>query len=604
MPKIKLSDYVLNFLADQGIRHVFFLPGGGAIHLNNSLGKSTTIEGVCTLHEQAAAIAAEVYSRISGSMGVCMVTSGPGGTNAITGLAGAWFESTPVLFLSGQVKRNDLKRDSGVRQLGSQELDIVEVVKTMTKYAVSVMDPSTIRYHLEKAFAIANQGRKGPVWIDLPIDVQGSPIILEQLIGFDSTTLPVIGESAEGIRDKAAAVIDLLNRSERPVLLVGNGIRGAGAVAELRQLVEKIQIPVLRTWIGSDLLPDDHPRCFGKPGTVASRGANFTVQNSDLVIAIGTRLDFSITGFDRTQFARCAKKVVVDIDLSEIGKLGKLVDVPVHCDAGAFIRSVLSQINSWQANDLSPWIKRCQDWKASYPIVLPEFLESQEYINSYVFAQVLSEEMEGSDLILPGSSGAGLDTFWLTVKLKEGQRAVATGGLGAMGYGLPATIGGCLAGNGRRTISVDGDGGFQLNIQELATVARLKLPIKYFILNNNGYASIRASQRNFFKTHYACDPSSGLKLPDTCRIAEAYGIPARRIVSPVTLREDIRAALQTPGPLVCEVVVHPDQAIGPRISSVVRPDGSIRSRPLEDLFPFLERDELAQNMLIPLLSDE
>ena len=600
---MKLSDYVMAFVADQDVKHVFMLPGGGAMHLVDSLGRCSRLQWVACLHEQAASIAAEAYARTSANLGAVLVTSGPGGTNAITGLAGAWLESTPVLFLSGQVKRADLKGDSGVRQLGMQELDIVSVIRSITKYAVTVTEPATIQYHLEKAVAIARHGRPGPVWLDLPLDVQAATIDPQALTGFDPSELPPVGESLPQIKTKARKTIELLNQADRPVLLVGNGIHAARAESELRALIDQLRIPVLRTWIGADLLADDHPLCFGKPGTVASRGANFTLQNSDLVIAIGARLDFAVTGYDRKQFARAAHKVVVDIDAAEIRKLGIPVDVSLAADAGEFLRELLEQIGSVQSRDRIAWLARCRDWKEKYPVVLPEYWNLDEFINTYVFSSILSEEMTEGDVIIPGSSGAAIDTFWLSVRLKEQQRAIATGGLGAMGFGLPAAIGGCLGSGRRRTISVDGDGGFQMNIQELATVARLQLPIKFFVVNNNGYASIRASQRNYFKNMVACDPGSGLTLPDSCRVAEAYGLPTRRLSKQATLREDIREVLAAPGPMVCEVMVHPDQAIGPRISSAIRPDGTMVSRPLEDLFPFLERDEFRSNMIVPPLPD-
>jgi acetolactate synthase I/II/III large subunit len=601
---MKLSDYVVRFVAQTGAKHVFMLPGGGAMHLNDSLGRCRELQYVCNLHEQASAIAAEAYARVTGNLGVCMVTTGPGGTNAITGLAGAWLESTPCLFLSGQVKRADLKRDLGVRQLGVQELDIVEIVRALTKYAVIVTDPTTIRYHLEKAVALARHGRPGPVWIDIPLDVQAAPIDESGLVGFDRRELPAVGEPPQTLQKLAARTVQLVGAAERPVLLVGNGVHDAGAEAGLRHLIDRLRIPVLRTWIGADLLPDDHPLCFGKPGVVAGRGANFALQNADFLLSIGARLDFAVTGYDQSHFARAARKVVVDVDRAELKKLGKLnIDVPVWADAKAFLGALLDAVSDLQPRDRAGWLGRCREWKARYPVVLPEYQQQSDFINTYQFTSVLSDEMAEDELIIPGSSGAALDTFWLAVRLKGRQRAVATGGLGAMGYGLPAAVGGAVAAGGRRVVSVDGDGGFQLNIQELATVARLGLPIKFFILNNNGYASIRASQRNYFKTWMASDPGTGLKLPDTVKVAEAYGVPAVRVADPGELRARVAEVLARPGPVVCEVMIHPDQTIGPRVSSAVRADGSIVSRPLEDLWPFLARDEFKANMIVEPLPD-
>ncbi len=599
---MKLSDYVFRRVAELGVKHVFMLPGGGAMHLNDSLGRCPGIEFVCMLHEQAAAIAAEAYARVTNNLGVVLVTTGPGGTNAVTGVAGAWLESTPCLIISGQVKRSDMKRDLGVRQLGSQELDIVSIVKPITKYAVTVTDPPTIRYHLEKALYLAKSDRPGPVWLDIPLDVQAAQIDPDALQGFDA---PPVDTSAEVLRLSAQVTqtVKLLNEAARPVLLVGNGIRLSGAQKDLLQLVDLMGIPVLTTWMGTDLLWDDHPLFFGKPGTVAPRGANFTLQNSDYLLSIGARLDFAVTGFDQTQFARAAKKIVVDVDAAEIRKLKMMIDVPVCADARAFIQQVMKQRGAIRARDRSDWLARCRDWKNKYPVVLTEYWEQTGCVNTYVFSNVLAEELNGNDVIVPGSSGVGIDTFWLSFKVKAGQRLFSTGGLGAMGFGLPASIGGCLASGRRRTISVDGDGGFQLNIQELETVARLNLPIKFFILNNQGYASIRASQRNYFGRLVGADPTSGLTLPNIVNIASAFGLTTARITDRTNLHQQIRQILEMPGPVVCEVMVAPDQGIGPRVSSAIRADGSMISKPLEDLWPFLDRQEFFSNMIISPLDE-
>ncbi len=602
MVKVKLSDYVFQFIAEKGVKHVFMLTGGGAMHLNDSVGRTPGIEYVCTLHEQAATIAAEAYARVTNNLGVALVTTGPGGTNAITGVAGAWLESTPCLIISGQVKRADMKGDLPVRQVGPQELDIVLIVKSITKYAVTVTDPLTIRYHLEKAFALAISGRKGPVWIDIPLDVQAASIEVNELDAYipeekKAKASPVLlGQIKECIK--------LLNQAERPVLLIGNGVRLAGAQDILSELIDRMGIPVLTTWMGIDLVSDDSPLFFGKPGTVASRGANFIVQNSDLLISIGARLDFAVTGFDQTKFARAAKKIIVDVDAGEIAKLKMDVNLPVCSDANLFVQELLNNCDSMTNNTREVWLTRCNTWKLKYPVVLPEYWEQKNFVNSYVFTSVLADELKMDDLLIPGSSGADIDIFWLAMRVKKGQRLFSTGGLGAMGFGIPASIGGCLASGRKRTITVEGDGSFQMNIQELETVVRLNLPIKYFVMNNGGYASIRSSQRNHFNGHLVgCDPSSGLTLPDTIKIAAAYGINSRRIANHADLRDTVREVLQMSGPVICEIMTDPDRPIGPRVSSHVRADGSMVSRPLEDLWPFLERDELFSNMLIPTLSE-
>jgi acetolactate synthase-1/2/3 large subunit len=598
---MRLADYVMERIAEAGVGHVFMVPGGGAMHLNDALGLRKDVQFVSTLHEQAAAIAAEAYARVTNNLGVALVTTGPGGTNAITGVAGAWLESTPCLIISGQVKRADLKGSLGVRQLGPQEVDIVSIVTPITKYAVTVMDPLAIGLEIDKALHLARTGRPGPVWLDIPLDVQGAqidPAALERYHPASQASLP------SDVADQIERSIDLLNAAERPVLLVGNGVRLAGAGSDLLRLVDALDIPVLATWMGADLLWEAHPRYFGKPGTVASRGANYTLQNADLLLAIGARLDVPVTGFDRSQFARAATVIDVDIDPTEIAKLGSIVDLPICADAGAYISGVLERSGRIAAVDRSAWLERCSEWKSRYPVILPEYWERADFVNTYAFSSVLADELDGEDLIIPGSSGVGIDTFWLAFAVKQGQRLFSTGGLGAMGFGLPASIGGCLASGRKRTISVDGDGGFQLNIQELETVVRLDLPIKFFVINNDGYASIRASQNNHFHGNLVgSDASSGLTLPNLMKVGAAYGIATERITENAGLKAGIRAVLDRPGPVLCEVVVAPDQPIGPRVSSALRPDGSIVSRPLEDLWPFLERDELRSNMLIPTLDD-
>lgn len=599
---MKLSDYVMRFIAEQGVKHMFMLPGGGAMHLVDSLGRSSEIECICNLHEQASAIAAEAYARFTNNLGVALVTTGPGGTNAITGVAGAWLESTPCLFISGQVKRADMKKDSGVRQRGPQELDIISLVKTITKYAVTVTEPAMIRYHLEKAVALAKTGRPGPVWLDIPLDVQAAQIDPSALKGFTDTGLDKTSDP--NLSSKTVGIIDLLNQSERPLLLIGNGVRNAGARELCMKMIDLLEIPVLNTWIGKDLLWDTHPLYFGSPGIIAPRGPNFILQNADLLISIGARLDFSITGFNQSHFARAARKVVVDIDESELGKFQTTIDIPVCSDAKSFIVEIIQMSARIKKQNRSLWLNRCKNWKEKYPVVTEEHWSQKKHVNSYVFSHVLSELLTADDLVVPGSSGTGIDTFFLSFKIKQGQRVINTGGLGAMGFGIPASIGGCIANGGKRTICVDGDGGFQMNIQELETVTRLKLPIKYFVLNNQGYASIRAMQQNHFGGNLvACDNSSGMTLPDVVKLGKVYGMETSRIKNQKNIKEAIADVLQSPNPCICDVLIDPNQPTCPRISSFVKPDGSMVSKPLEDLWPFLDRKEFADNMIIPALEE-
>ena len=598
---MKLSDYVIDFLVRKGVKHVFMLPGGGAMHLNDSLGKRRSeVEFVSMLHEQAVSIAAEGYVKVSNNLGVGMVTSGPAGTNAITGAAGAWLDSMPCLFLSGQVKRPDLKKGTGLRQLGSQEVDIVEIVKSITKYAVTITEPETIRFHLEKACHLAKSGRPGPVWIDVPLDVQAAQVEPEKMEGF---TPEVAIEKNTHIADQVRKLIQLLSASNRPVIVAGNGIRVAGAIAEFKEVVKRVRAPVLTTWLAMDLIEDKSPLFAGRPGAIAPRGANFTLQNSDLMIVIGSRLDMAFTGYAHDKLARGAKKVMVDIDEAEIKKMKTTVHLQIVADVRDFLEEFLRQLSEVNLPDYKDWQKRTQQWKSSYPVVLKEHRECNDHVSVYNFSDTLSDLLNDGDLIVSGSSGTAVELFLLAFKVKLEQRIFHTRGLGSMGFALPASIGACLASNSRKTVCIDGDGGFQMNIQELAAVKRLNLPIKFFVINNGGYSSIRSSQQNYFQHLVAADETSGLHLPDLQRVSEAYGVPAVRISSQDNLFEDLRKVIETPGPLVCEIMAIPDEVRAPRLSTVQKPDGSIVSRPIEDLWPFLDREEFHANMIVPPLED-
>jgi acetolactate synthase-1/2/3 large subunit len=598
---MKLSNYVIQFLADRGIKHAFLVVGGGAMHLNEALGRSSIIP-ICNLHEQASSIAAENYSKATNHLGFALLTTGPGSTNAITGLAGAWLDSTPTFFVSGQVKRADRMfhpdgTPMGVRQVGVQEVDIVSVVTPLTKYAVTVLEPNDIRYHLEKALYLALHGRPGPVWIDIPLDVQAFP--LEEpstLRGFDPTELgtPTDPHLAEAV----SAAIDALNKSERPMLLIGNGIRLSRAEAEMEKLLRVLDIPVEVTWLAIDMIADDDPLYVGRPGTIAQRGANFAVQNCDYLLSIGARQDRVVTGFSPAGFAREAYKVMVDIDPAELGKMGGVIHTPVCADAGDFIREMLAQQHKIVRKPRTEWKQRCADWRARYPIVLPEHRAAGR-VSVYNMSEVMSEILDEGDFYVSGSSGTAIELFLLAFRVKKNQRIFHTTALGSMGFGIAAAIGACLGGGGRRVVCVDGDGGFQFNIQELETVRRLNLPIKFFVLNNEGYGSIRASQKVFFgETVIGCDEATGQTLPDIRKVAEAYGIRTDIITSQDNLATQIRRVIDTPGPVVCDVHIVLDEIRQPRLASTQLPDGSFVSKPLEDLWPFLSREEFLENMII------
>ncbi len=595
---IKLSDYVMKFIAGLGVRHVFMLPGGGCMHLIDSLGTNPNIEYVCNLHEQASAIAAEAYGQYHNKIGVALVTTGPGGTNAITGVAGAWIDSTPCLIISGQVKRADMIADRGVRQMGVQEVDIVSMVKPITKYAVTILDPNSISYHLEKAIYLAKTGRPGPVWIDIPLDVQASMIDEENIQRFDAAEVKIPPDRGP-VHEQITETIRLLNQADRPVILAGNGIRIAKAEQEFLQLVELLGVPVLTTWKAIDLLPEEHNYFFGRPGSIGQRGANFIQQNSDWLLTIGARLDLAQTGYNHMNFARGANKVIVDIDPAEINKMEMPINVPVCADAKKFIREFIYQREHIKDKDRFEWLAQCRNWKTKYPVVLQEYLDQKDYVNTYALIEVLSYEMTNDDILVPGSAGASSEITMQAFKVKQGQRILNSPGLGAMGFGLSASIGACLAGNKKRTICINGDGGFQLNMQELETVKRLDLPIKFFILNNQGYASIRATQRNYFNGRYVgSEQSSRLTFPDMLKIADAYGIPSIRIAHQRELLSKVREVFALPGPVICEVMVIPDQPTAPRMSAMKRADGSMVSKPLEDLWPYLDREEFKTNMMV------
>jgi acetolactate synthase-1/2/3 large subunit len=592
--RVKLSDYVMQFLVTRGVRHVFMLPGGGAMHLDDSLGRCAGLEYTCFVHEQALAIAAEAYGQFTNFPGVGVVTSGPGSTNAITGVAAAYLDSTPCVFISGQAKRQDLKMGSGVRQMGSQEVDIVAMVSPITKYAVTVLEPSEIRYHLERAWHEATSGRMGPVWIDIPLDVQAADVDEVSLSGFALAAAPT---DDPGLDQSVANVIALLNSAERPVILAGNGVKLAGAEELLCRFAEAHQIPVLLTWKAIDFLDYDHPLNFGSPGIMGCRAANFIVQNSDLLLVIGCRLEPSVTAFNAACFGRNGRRVVVDIDEAEIRKLGP-VDVPVVADAGDFLRALSERQPGVLARIREEWLGYCRGLKERYPVVLDEYRHGDDGINLYVFTDMLFRQLAADDVITPESSGAAGEVTYQAMRVTKGQKIRNAAGLGAMGFGLPYAIGACIATNDRRTILVNGDGAFQLNIQELETVARLKLPIKMFILDNNGYASIRATQRNLFDGRYVgSSADSGMTMPDLSAIASAYGIRCTEAASHEDLPEAIARTLQGGDPALCRVRVTESQVTAPKVQAMKTPEGSMVSKPLEDMWPHLPSEEVAENMI-------
>ncbi|MCL2185394.1 MAG: thiamine pyrophosphate-binding protein [Treponema sp.] len=593
---IKLSDYIIQYLEQLNVNHVFMIPGGGAMHLNDSLGKSKKIEYVCCLHEQACAIAAEAYARVTNNIGLLMVTTGPGGTNALTGITAAYIESTPVLAVSGQVKIQDQIRDQNIRQQGMQEVDIVSIVKPVTKYAAMVTDPNSIKYHLDKALYEAKNGRPGPVWLDIPLDVQAALIDEDNLFGFK----PDI-EVTEDISAVVSNIINILNKSERPAILAGNGIRLGGAIDGFQNLIDLLNIPVLTTWNGIDLIWEDHPLYYGRPGALGHRYANFIQQNSDFFLSIGARLNLLQTGYNFDGFARCAKKIMVDIDQYELKKINVRPDIPVCCDAKLFINEFIRQKNLIVQKNRKTWFSYCGGVKQSYPLITENMRNQNEYVNSYLLIEALSGKMTADDIYVSGSSGTCIDISMQGFKVKKGQRVFCTKGLASMGYGLPSAIGASLASGGKRTVCVNGDGGFQMNIQELETLRRLKAPVKIFVLNNGGYAAIKGTQKNLFNGNFVgCTLDSRLSMPNIIDVAKAYKLRTVEINDNSELSEKVSEVLEGDDPVICDVKVSIDLAVMPRQISYKRKDGQMESLPLEYLNPPLEEEEFKKNMLIPL----
>lgn len=598
---VRASDWIMDCLARVGVRHVFMLAGGGAMHLNDAAGNHPSLTTVCTLHEQAAAIAAETYAKASSRPTLCLVTSGPGSTNAITGVAGAWLDSTPMIIISGQVKRADLVGNTGVRQRGVQEVDIISMVTPITKHAVLLDDPLSIRFEMERAIHLAGSGRPGPVWIDIPLDIQAAMIDPGSLPGFEKPGRSSLqAHPGPVLDDVAGEILGALNNARRPLVLLGAGVRLSGSETRVRELVEKLGIPVLLTWPAQGVIGDEHPLFVGRPGPLAPRGANFALQNADVLLTLGARLDLVTTGYDPSLFGRNARKFVVDIDPTELAKLEGAAERRVCADVADITEAMLGHPCLKSHRDELNWREQCRSWKERYPLVLDEHRELDGRVSTYYFAEVISDLLAPHDVLATGSSGLGLEIFLLALRLHTGQRALYTTALGAMGYGPPAAIGACLASGRRRTICVDGDGGLQLNMQELETIRRLNLPIKLFILANDGYASIRASQSRWFGRTVGADMASGVTLPPLRYVAATYRIPYVLIDGCRPLGPQVTAVLEQSGPVICEVPSPPDESREPVQMSEATEDGGMRSRALEDLSPLLSREELSENLLPPL----
>ncbi|MBO6218724.1 MAG: thiamine pyrophosphate-binding protein [Treponema sp.] len=589
---MKVSDVVFDYIANLGVKHVFYLPGGGAMHLDDSLGHNEKLTPVCMLHEQPCSIAAEAYARISENFGVCVVTSGPGATNTITGLAGAWLDATPVIFISGQAKRADLVRNQKIRQFGIQEVNVVELVKSVTKYAVQIKEPEDILYELDKAVAIAKEGKPGPVWLDIPLDIQASQVEPERLPRF-TKKMPLYECKESDVKK----TIDLFNKAERPLVVLGNGIRLANAIPEMEELIKKLNVPVMTTWNGVDLLEDDNPLFFGRPGAVGHRHANFIQQNADFVLTIGTRLNLLSTGYDFESFLRKAKHIMVEIDKNEMNKCSVHPYLKIHADAKSFLQKMLLNKDKIENKERADWWTYCRTIKAKYPLFVPQQSPDGQGINTYKLVDYLTEKMTSNDIFQFTSSGTGADISMYSFRIKKGQRAFLTKGLASMGFDLSACIGSCIAGNNRRTVCITGDGGFLMNVQELATLKYLNLPVKIFILCNDGYGMIYNSQNGNFKRLTGCTKESGLGMPEMKSVIEGFGIKCFELSDENNLNKTIEAVFSYDGPCVCNVKVFIGQKILPRQTNYMKEDGQMASRPLEDMSPLLERGEFAENMI-------
>jgi acetolactate synthase-1/2/3 large subunit len=589
---VKLSDYVIQFFVDRGIHDIFLISGGGIMHLLDSVGRNPGMRYYCNYHEQACAIAAEGYARVTTRPGLCMGTTGPGAINALSGMTAAWVDSIPLILLTGQV-RTDIIADYGkVRQVGPQEGNVVAMAKPVTKYAVTVRDPLQVRREMEKAYHLATTGRPGPVVIEFPLDVQGAMI--------DETSLPPWRADPEeapqsSLEEGVAAVIDALGAARRPLFIPGNGVHGSRSRGLLYELLERTGVPVILPLTAKDLVHETHPLLMGVIGPAGQRRANFAVQNCDCLIGLAAGLNLQKVGFNLAGFAPKARKVFVDVDPGQLKHQAIKPDVAVQAEIHGFLRDFLRQSGGMSLRPPQNWLAACQSWKQRYPVMTPDYRQDAAHVNTYVLMETLSDILEPTDIVVTGN-GIEVVSFHQAFRVKQDQRAFGIG-WGAMGWDLPIAIGASIGGGRRRTVCVTGDGGVQLNIQELLTIQRYNLPIKIFVCNNRGYTCIRATQTNFFNGRFVgADAPSGVATANFRGLAAAYDIPYSSIQNNRELPQGIAGALDTDGPAICELNIAVNQGISPRVSSFRREDGTFESRPLEDMAPFLPREEVWNNM--------
>ncbi len=602
---MRVADYLAEQVYKAGVKEVFLVSGGGMMFLSDGIVCHPRLKYICNHHEQACAMAAVGYAKYTGGLGVAYLTTGCGGTNAITGLLDAWQDSVPCVFISGQVKKKETVRNSGLalRQKGVQEADIISIVRPLTKYAEMVNDPQSVRYHFEKAVSLARSGRPGPVWLDIPMDVQAAEINPAQLKGF---TPPA--KEAAAVRATAADMKYLrsaLNKAQRPVIVMGQGVRISGKMREFRAFIEKFSIPVVASRLGIDSLPSGHPLYIGRVGNKGDRAGNFAVQNSDLVISMGCRLSVSSTGHEYDKFARGARLVVVDIDPVEHSKNTVKIDRFIHADLKGFLPEISAEkgISRDRKAVFSPWAGKCGEWRKMWPVCLPGYAKERGGINMYHFVETLSRMLK-KDSVVVSDAGSAVYVVSQGVRVNGEQRYITSGGQADMGFTLPAAIGVSSARGHGEVLGITGDGSFQMNIQELQTLAHYRLPVKLFVWNNDGYLSIRASQAKFFNERYiGTDSGSGVSFPSVKKIAGAYGIKYFKAASPSDLPSAISKTLAYSGPVLCEVLCQRDQEVVPCSASARLPDGRMVSRPLEDMYPFLDRAEFRKQMIVKPVED-
>ena len=609
--KQRLADYVADFLVAHGVTDCFSVVGGGAMHLNDALGHKEGLRVTYNHHEQACAIAAEAYARIDNRIAAVCVTTGPGGTNALTGVLGGWLDSIPMFIISGQVRYDTTSRyalqftETPLRAMGDQEYDIVKSVSPMTKYAVMIEDPLDIRFALEKAWYLATTGRPGPVWIDIPVNFQGSYIETDDLIGFNQAKYDAQLPPPVSV-DTVSTIIEKIKNAKRPVFYAGYGIRLSGAYGVFRDVIEKLQIPIVTYWNAIDLIEDTHSLYCGRAGNMGDRPGNWAIQNADVILAVGTRISIRQVGYNWKTWARQAEVIMVDIDKAELKKPTLHVEMPVWADAFAFLASLNSQLDNVKSfGPHADWVNVCNQWKKNYPVVQEHQRNAAGLVNVYAFVEHLSSTLPDNSLTAV-SNGACCVVGHQAYVIKKGSRFANNSAVASMGYGLPAAIGTCIGGGKRETICLEGDGSIMMNLQELQTIITNRLPIKIFLINNSGYHSIRITQTNLFSNHSKVGvgpESKDLSFPEFERLAKAFGYEYYSAKNNEEMKKVIDETLKKSGPLFVEIFTDTKQAWEPKSSAKRLEDGSLVSPPLEDLAPFLDREELKKNMFIPLIGD-